>query len=323
MDGDLIYTEWNPEVQNTNSGTRRLETVNRYALLSALCVLSFTQKLVAASADDVDKLAGKCAANDSKACVKIRNLTDQAALARLAFENKDERVWSAALDGLKDQALLAKIALEAKDAHVRNAAFARLTDQALQAKIATEDKDPDVRKSHVRKLTDGALLAKFALEDKDAAVRGLAVDGLTDQALLGKIAVEDQDADVRRIAAAHLTDGALLAEFALEDKDATISGFAAMKLTMVLTGANGGQLLVKAPGAREAGLFMVPNLPLARPMDQASLARLAIESKDPTLRRAAVGNLTDRALLAKIAAADQDVNVRGAAKQRLDQIPVP
>ena len=71
---------------------------------------------------------------------------------------------------------LARVAVEDKDAIVRSAAVANLADQSLLAKIAVEDKDARVRYAAVAKLTDQPLLAKIAVEDKDARVRSAAAD---------------------------------------------------------------------------------------------------------------------------------------------------
>ena len=48
-------------------------------------------------------------------------------------------------------------------------------------------------------------------------------------------------------------------------------------------------------------------------LDQATLAKIAVESKDSNVRSAAVGNLIDQAILAKIAIEDKDSDVRKIA----------
>src|ERR1039458_6383713 len=126
--------------------SRRLEAMKRNALVSAFCALLFTNILVAANVKDVDGLIGKCAHGDRKACGKltaaVRELTDQALLAKVAVESKDPVVRGAAVRKLTDLALLAKVAVESKDPVVRGAAVGKLTDLALLAKVAVESKDP-------------------------------------------------------------------------------------------------------------------------------------------------------------------------------------
>jgi hypothetical protein len=124
----------------------------------------------------------------------------QAALAKIAQEDKDEDVRKAAVWELTDQSLLAKVAVEAGDRNVRRAAVWKLTDQAALAKIAQEDEGGDVRQAAVDKLIDQELLAKIAQEDEDGDVRQAAVDKLIDQGLLAKIAREDKNEDVRQAA---------------------------------------------------------------------------------------------------------------------------
>ncbi len=90
-----------------------------------------------------------------------RNLTFKCSatlLAKIAVEDEDYDVRRAATWKLTDQALLAKVAVESKDdGGVRWVAVEKLTDQALLAKIAVEDEDYDVRRAAVEKLTDLAV----------------------------------------------------------------------------------------------------------------------------------------------------------------------
>ena len=203
--------------------------MKRNALVSAFCALLFTNILVAANVKDVDGLIGKCAHGDRKACGKltaaVRELTDQALLAKVAVESKDPVVRGAAVRKLTGQALLAKIALEDEAPDVRGAAVGKLTNQALLAKIAVESKDPVVRGAAVEKLTDqavvrGAAVGKLTYQALLAKIA--AIGKLTDQALLAKIALDDEDPVVRGAAAGKLTDQAVLAKIAVESEDPVI-----------------------------------------------------------------------------------------------------
>lgn len=215
----------------------------------------------------------------------VLRLTDQALLFKIATStglpetslDLEEDIRGSAAWGLTDQALLAKIAFNRTDS-LRRAAALHLTDQALLARIATRDNDDLAREFAVRGLTDQALLASIAADQKQAhGIRQTASDKITvlktddqgalvnliadrafsaresaieklhdpvcikaaltlytddmlseyrvklvakvsDQALLSRIATEDAQADVRLAAIGRLQDRRLLEKIALEDK---------------------------------------------------------------------------------------------------------
>ena len=309
--------------------------MKRYALVSALCILLFTNPLLAATADELAVLSGKCANGDESACKELQaaveKLTDQALLAKIAVNEENSLVRMAAVYKLTDQALLAKIAVGDNDQYVRSAAvehltdqtvlvkiaieandigydvreaFLHLTDQALLARIAVEAKNKDVRKLAVKDLTDQALRAKIAVEAKDADVRATAVEDLTNQALLTKIAVEDNSTSVRATAVYNLTDQALLVKFAVEDKDTDVRAVAVQKLTDQMLLA---KVAVEAKDS-DTGKAAVEKL-----TDQAPLAKVAVGSRNLEVRKAAVEKLTNQALLARIAVEDKNPVIRAVA----------
>jgi hypothetical protein len=87
----------------------------------------------------------------------VKKLTDQAVLAEFATEDKDSDVRQAAMVNLTDQALLAKIAIEDKYPVVRRTAVWQLSNEAVVAKIAIEDCDSSVRNTAVEKIIDDEL----------------------------------------------------------------------------------------------------------------------------------------------------------------------
>ncbi len=200
--------------------------MKRNALVSVFCALLFTNILAGATAGDISKLDDKCARRNQNACVKlqavVRDLRDQALLAKIAVEVKDWDTRLLAVGKLTDQALLAKLAVEDTDIRVRAAAAGIVTDQALVAKLAVEDKASDVRMAAAKALTDQALLAKIAVEDTDQRVRSIAAEALTDQALLAKIAVQNTDPDMRQLAVGKLKDQALLTRLAQKEEDRSV-----------------------------------------------------------------------------------------------------
>ena len=314
--------------------------MKRYALISAFFVLFFTNTLRATTADELSVLSGKCANGDENACKElyaaVEKLTDQALLAKIAFneQNPDVRqaavykltdqalltkiaegdnneyVRSAAVINLTDQAVLARIAIEANDFgfDVREA-FLHLTDQALLARIAVEARNADVRVNAVKDLTDQALLAKIAVEAKNADVRATAVQDLTNQALLAKIAVEDNSTSVRATAVYKLTDQALLAKFAVEDKSSDVRVTAVEKLT--------DQMLL-AKVAVEARDPDTSKAAIEKLTEQTPLAKVAVAAIHADARRAAVVKLTNQTLLAKIAVEDKDPITRSLAIAAMD-----
>ncbi len=103
-------------------------------MVALVCIIP--TQLTATDVSNVGTLASQCGAGKHKACSE---------LAKIAVEDKDASVRSAAVAQLTDQAVLAKVALGDENASVRAAAVAKLTDQSLRAKIAVEDKDAGVR----------------------------------------------------------------------------------------------------------------------------------------------------------------------------------
>ncbi len=159
---------------------------------------------------NISDLAHKCNSLGKKAACRE--------LAKIAAQDKDNRVRMNAVENLADQPTLAEIVVENKDLLVSAAALAKLTDQSLLAKIALEAKHFTLRMTAVSKLVGQSVLAKIAVNDESVQVRGLAVVKVTDQSVLAKIAAEDKDSKVRLAAVAKVTDQSLLAQIAVEDK---------------------------------------------------------------------------------------------------------
>lgn len=147
----------------------------------------------------------------------------------LTSENPRERYR--ALSGLSDQAALAQIAMEDKAEIVRMEAVAKITDQNILAKIATDAKNGDIRLEAIKKITDENLLVDVALKDSDAAVTVQAVGRLKDQSLLVKLAGQDNVGHIRKEAVRKLDDQVLLTNFALTDTNPAVRIQAIQRLT--------------------------------------------------------------------------------------------
>ncbi len=240
----------------------------------------------------------------------VEVLTDQKALANIAYKDKNSDVRLAAAERLTDQKVLAKIAVNTTDTFVRLVAIEKLTDQRALAKIAYHEKNGEVLRAAVERLTDQALLTKLVVGNTGA--RDLAVKKLTDQALLKKFATDFTDSrfqivvlealtdqavltnlvsnsvywKIRVAAVRNITDQALLANLAAEDKDYNVRRAAAEALT-----------------------------------DQMLLIWLVSRDSADVVRVAAAHNIADQAVLAKLAAKDRSLGVRLAALKTLaDQV---
>jgi hypothetical protein len=273
----------------------------------------------------------------------VERLTDQAVLAKVAIEDKDENVRETAVRKITDQALLTRVAIGDKDEYVRRAAVERLTDQAVLAKVAIGDKDGNVRWVAVERLVDPALKAQLKspvgranligeLQDSDPILMKIATDriGATLDAseciARMKLAVREPRIQsrfpglqcktyARETGQRYLGSGILFlhgetvfirfhqngktlaeARWHTEFPPSTTSSY------FKPADVNGGELLKK--------LF---HLRAFTPEDLAEFCR----SKIPEVRIGAGGNITDQALLAKLAIEDDDWCVRQTAVERL------
>jgi len=213
----------------------------------------------------------------------VAQLTDQAALARVATEDKDSTVRAAAVNRLVDQAALARVALEDRDSAVRGAAVDRLANQATLARVAIEDKELSVKRAAFEKLTDQGALAQVAIEGKDSRFYKSAIERLADPALLAKVATRPGDAkwdfysDARKLAVEKITDQAVLAKVATEDMNSDVRDAAVKKIT-------DEAVLIKVAINDKSWLV---SLGVLDRLDKAALARVAAEATDSRVRYAA------------------------------------
>jgi uncharacterized protein YihD (DUF1040 family) len=172
-------------------------------------------------------LLQKIAATDSAGVVREAALTtlvdpDRALVARMAVQDKEDFVRTAAVSRLKDQSLLSRIALHDGDPSARRAAAKRLDDQVSLARLAVKDPEESVRQAAVERLTNQAVLYRIALHDSDEGIRMAAVERMTDQALLVSIVRVSKQLDIRQAAIGRLTDQVLLREWATKNPQAAV-----------------------------------------------------------------------------------------------------
>jgi len=328
--------------------------MNRSVLVSGLCALVFTNIFAVPNPNGVERLIGDCARGQRTACNKLRvavaDLTDQALLAKIAVQLRDGAVSDIrkdAVEKLTDQGVLAQVAIEDKDEVVRRAAVDRLTDQATLAKIAVEDKYEVSRRAAVGRITNQAFLAKISERAEDRFVRAVAIAALDGsnpalKRLAGDLGTETWDS-VRSVARIKLAiqeprirnrhPGIVFAPsvsphslsyFAPNGGQANKQG---ESVTFVLSEA--GDTLAKQnwssdfPKGTDTLAFLAASVnnesllvELFHRFTQSDLAELST-SEIVEVRKAAVRDLSDQTLLAKVAIAGADANVRLAAVLKL------
>ncbi len=248
----------------------------------------------------------------------VGKLTDQSLLAEIARTNTDSWSRRAAAKKLSDQAVLLDVARSDRDRDVREAAIEKLTNFSVLVELVRQT---ELHVAALRIPQDLAATAEWVHEvDLAHGVRAAALRRLDDQTvaanpvLLRKIVKEADDAEVRQAAASRLTDEALLAKIAQNDSEPSVRGAAVGRL-------EDQALLAKI--ALNDSEWTVRKIAVGRLKDQAALAQIA-NSHDPRnlffesdMHKIAVSNLTDQAVLAKIAKSDNDPGVRAAAVGKL------
>ena len=235
----------------------------------------------------------------------VGKLADQKLIARVAESDVSPAVRSTAVFRLADKSCLHRIAQTDKDQYVRRAAVSRIDDEHLLSQIATKDHSEGVRCDAVKKLSDPNLLFSIARQDRDWGVRHAAIDNISDEALLVDIGVKFLD--LGRIAIGKLTDQSKLARIARTSAHAELRSMAFGKVT------DERALLDFVMAPKEEPIYGTDS-----ESRRASHLRIAVES----FRLEAIVRLKEQKathLLADIAIAHPDFDVRQAARERLDK----
>lgn len=195
----------------------------------------------------------------------------------------------------------------------------QFTNQSVLASFAINDPDASVRFAALDKLTDPASLARVTIEASDPVVARHALSMLDDPASLARVAIEAKvsltsslEEEVTVSAVMKLHDQDALAQVAADASFHNVRVIAAKKLTnqaLLLRFATDENYWGEFPGIREAA---IGNL-----TDQALLSRLSLGNEDFGVRLAALTNLTDQATLAKLAAGDGAPVIRKIATSKL------
>jgi hypothetical protein len=286
-------------------------------------------------------LLAKIAVNDKDPDVReaaVEKLTDQALLAKIAVVDENEWVRRAAVEKLTDQALLAKIAVNDKDSDVREAAVEKLTDQALLAKIAVVDKDRSVRAKAIAAMVQSNPALKL-----HAGNLGVSSSDLLESTARIRLAI--QEPRIRNRLPRIVFTPRVSPESQRYHAAVGVGEMRGESVSFVLRQAGGtlaeinwrsdfpqempfnGPLVPLGLGGNDLGLQvayvhgedLLAQLLRNGLFTQDDLAELS-SSDIPEVRVGAVRNLTDQALLAKIAVQDKTPEVCRAAEWRLAEI---
>jgi TPR repeat protein len=264
--------------------------------------------------------------------VEVRSLPDWDSLVRAAHVRLTEIAQTDPDPGRRDSAIgdaytgipldvLRQIATKDPDPNVRKAAKERLAgemspawnqqDAAEVARLA-RSRDRETRAAAVGKLADVALLSEIAQNDPDAGIRENAVDRLADhadeaQVVLARIAEKDASERVRAAAAALVTDVKAL-ERLLRSRQASVRRHALESLE-----GKGGDPSVILWVAEYDSDDELRQEAVRQLTDQAVLARLAKSSPNAAVRTVAVAKLQDPKLVGDVAANDPNEGVYSAA----------
>ena len=246
----------------------------------------------------------------------------------------------AAAEKLTDQASLAYVARNANDVKVRLEVAAKLTDRTIAEGVFADIAKTAsgwMRLEAATKLTEQALgqsvFAEIAKTDSDEQLRKGAVEKITDQFALADLAKNADDHDVRKSAVEKLTDQTLLVDFAANDRSPFVRLEAAKRLTdralaqrvfyeLFVWEGHGFYLPVSKSPRKEAleGLTdqeLLAALAMSEPMRDKVWHDVDDYSYYPGRGGLAVGKLSDRNLLGKVAKNASDNEVRAEAVKRL------
>lgn len=236
--------------------------------------------------------------------------------AAVAVAAPDARRGLAAVHMISDPGDLAGVALEAGRPEVRRAAFGKLADPALGGLTAAED---DERLRLVYLLQEGLASVPEHHRSRLAAVILPAVAFLGDRDVVGVVGRMESitarwSATSMEYLEHTLAGEQLVCSVALAKQPRHLSALWSARFPPTVTVRHGqiDQSFVELEAELEDLLAPVFDiLPLE------VIARAALERRDPRLRRAAAGRLTDPERLADIAVGDRDETVRRAAVKSL------
>lgn len=288
----------------------------------------------------------------------VKKLTDQAALAKLAMEDKEWCVRCTAIETLADQALLAKVAVETKYPDARRTAYYKLSEAGNLAEFSTNTKNPTTRlyvsiflKIHtvLQSIPEKNEFPKRHRAELEETVLDLvhilANPGLTTE--LGniediQIKWEPLSAEYEKIGTVQGESFTISAKLSKLEQSITLTWLTqfplrAGKTKWILPEISAGDFFEKICGflsdptlvlfALEPGESdgfprdaNVCTIAVKKLLDQSMLAKVAVEAKDGYVRHTALEKLTDPAVLSTVAVQEEAGDVREAARNRLTKV---
>lgn len=281
------------------------------------------------------------ASNPSDRQAAVVNLTNQAILATVASEADNRDIAQAAVAKISDQAALTEVASRAKNPSIAQAAAAKLSDQTSLVKVGLFARYDPVRREALRKIDRARLRASVAARGSEWEAELTRVAAMLLQATDESVP-EEHRLDVESDAGFGVVSAFVEPAWRSELGDLTSLEIVWTSIMQTYTGSPiEGEVITfvlgfsKHPGVlRATWSSHFPQEADARQQWQAAdvaegLSKILAEIANPALERqlalsaatssvrlAAVHNLTDENLLGKIAAEDEDYNVRRAAALR-------
>lgn len=234
----------------------------------------------------------------------MKKLNDQELLSKVALDDAiSVKMREEAINKLNNQVMLKQIAMSELDPFILGLLAEKLSDQktlvSLEKRLAETSYPHDKRYSAlyarcraIEKILDQSMLAEWA-RHHEWSIRLAAMNNLTNQTVLVNIVNTDENESVREAAIKNLTDQNILVKVAkCDDEDVHVRAAATEKVT------DQKVLFELAKSIPHGRLIMDP---------------LAIA-------KAAIKNLTDQGILAKLARHSESSGVRSAAEKRLSEL---
>jgi hypothetical protein len=278
--------------------------------------------------------------------VAVEKLTDQAMLAKVAVEGKDSGVCLEALEKLTDQAMLTMTAVEAKDSAIRRNAYNKLDKDRTLAELCDTAVDPatrvdaslllKIRKTWLAAISGATTYRKFEAPSLFWDVFDI-VTALTDPLVTTELGdVDDVSVSIHETTrmygkefdegyAQKVTGESITVSVKLGKKGRVVShAWSSHFPTFVGEGTKNIEAEIKIKTQEFfsdiCDLLSEPGLAKVAADGKLPSFRSAAVDKLINLRKAAIGKLTDQAVLEKIATEDKDSDAKEAAGARLSQL---
>jgi hypothetical protein len=252
-----------------------------------------------------------------KALQAVREITDADELKKVVTEDRRNVVRLAALNKITDTAFLVDRIKNDYNKEIQTKAMERIGDQDALVDIAVEHGNINTRLSAVDHISDPKLLAKIAESDNynNSVLHEIckrAVKKINDDAVLSGIVLTDYPFEMKTSAVEKIKNESVLADIIKKNDNPNIyqKAIANIKNADILTG-----LVCDSACDWKKQVSIIEELDTEK--YQALFAKIAGGGMDISARLAAVKKLTDRTVLAGIAASDPDNRIKEIASGKL------